>query len=118
MRAWFGVLVLLTLGCATPEASAPAPAPSVQTFRGLYSFGFEVSTFEGCWLNMSGDAWATFESRHPEIAETRSNGGAYNYEIRFEGTRREGMPAGHMGLYHCQYDVTRLLESRRAPLRP
>lgn len=102
---------------AMPSTPVAAPAPArPQTFHGVYRFGFEVSSFERCYLSMSGESRAEFERRHPEIAETRSSGGVYEYDIAFEGTRREG-PSGHMRAQNCEYAVTRLGDSRRIPFR-
>ena len=109
-----------TAAPAAPPAPAPvaAPAPAgPQTFHGVYRFGFEVSSFERCYLSMSGESREEFERRHPEISETRSTGAVYDYEVAFEGTRREG-PSGHMRTQNCEYAVTRLHHSRRIPFRP
>jgi hypothetical protein len=103
---------------APAPTAAPAPA-GPQTFRGIYRFGFEVSSFEGCSLRMSdGGGWEEFARRHPEIADTRSNGAVYEYQMAFEGSRQAGGQYGHMGRYDCEYSVTRLLDSRRIPSPP
>jgi hypothetical protein len=110
------LLLLAALGgCVAAQAPAPAE-PALRTFRGTYTFGFEVSNFDGCWLNISADAWAEFERRQPESAQAVRAGG-YQYEIAFEGRREEyqGPPGGgfgHMGMSHCRIEAIRLLDSR------
>jgi hypothetical protein len=112
MRALF---LLAALGCLTAQAPVPGD-PATRVFRGAYSYGFEQSTFDGCWLNMSAEAWAEFERRQPESAQAARAGG-YRYEIAFEGRREEyqGPPEGgfgHMGLARCRIEAIRLLDSR------
>jgi hypothetical protein len=114
-------LLLLAAFGGCVAAQAPAE-PALQTFRGAYSFGFENSNFDGCWLQMSAEAWAAFERRQPESAQAARAGG-YQYEIAFEGRRDEylGPPGGgfgHMGLSHCRIEAVRLLDSRLVFPRP
>ncbi|HEV7658886.1 MAG TPA: hypothetical protein VGO55_03480 [Allosphingosinicella sp.] len=111
------LLLAALCGCATAQAPAPAPAESaIRVFRGDYAYGFEQSRFDGCWLNMSAEAWAEFERRQPESAQAARAGG-YRYEIAFEGRREEyqGPPEsgfGHMGLSRCRIEAIHLLDSR------
>lgn len=112
MRA---LLLLAALGCLTAQAPAPRDPP-LRVFRGDYAYGFEQSRFDGCWLNMSAEAWAEFERRQPESAQAARAGG-YRYEIAFEGRREDygGPPEGgfgHMGLSRCRIEAIRLLDSR------
>ena len=123
-RLWWTAIFVALAACAPAPARAPLasgciPAPAVQTYRGIFRYGFEISTFDGCYLDMyRADDWAAFERRHPDSAETRTNGAAYEYEIAFEGTRETGEGLGPMRAYTCKYVVTRLLNSRRIPFRP
>jgi hypothetical protein len=112
------LLLLAALGaCTTAQAPAPASAePATQVFRGDYAYGFEQSSFDGCWLTMSAEAWADFERRQPEFAQAARAGG-YRYEIAFEGRREEyqGPPGGgfgHMSMSRCRIEAIRLLDSR------
>lgn len=115
MRA---LLFLAALGgCATTETRPPAPSDqSIRSFRGAYAYGFENSTFDGCWLDMSPQARADFDRRQPEAVQAGPAGG-FRYEIAFEGRREDyqGPPGGgfgHMGMSRCRYEAIRLIDSR------
>lgn len=95
-------------------AQARREAAGLSTFRGRFRFGFEVATFEGCWIDLK-KHWGQFE------APPAGSGGVYEYQIEFvgrrseapEGAEAEGRGFGHVGRYRCSYEIEELLSSRR-----
>jgi len=96
----------------------PPPAGPPQPYRGIFRFGFAQATFEDCWLSLRGTAWEAFERRHPDYEQTALDGNIAAYEIAFEGVKRTSGRYGHLGGYTCEYEATRLLDSRPAPAAP
>lgn len=126
-----GALFAGLAGCqiAPPDMAADAamapPAPQFayadqeqpeQVYRGVFRFGFELQSFEHCWIEI-----APFLD-HFELPP-HGSGGVSVYEIEFIGARtdlivppgvedvRNGF--GHMGLSRCRFRVKELLSSRR-----
>jgi hypothetical protein len=96
----------------------PAPAPAGNRFLGRFRFGFELSTFNGCWLSL-GQHWDQFEAPPP------GSGGIYEYDVEFVGSRRggaaeapTGQDFGHMGRYSCEYQIQELISVRRPSPAP
>lgn len=112
---------LIVFGCggsgteARPQSASQrqshAPA-GLSRFEGPYSFAFERSVFEGCYLNFSSKARQAFDARHPELSMAGAMGGM-EFHIVFAGHREEGGRYGHLGHSTCQITVEQLISSRR-----
>jgi hypothetical protein len=106
----------------SPEAVSAAAVPQArgeQTYRGTFRFGFELQSFEGCWIEIT-----RFLDRFE--APPWGSGGVSSYEIEFVGTREdigdvvlppelehERRGFGHMGASRCRFIVKELRSSRR-----
>jgi hypothetical protein len=121
-----GLLALLT-ACGDDDAAGDGP----EVFEGLYTSGFEVSSFVACGRNEvpgSGvGSWlesrtADFHEVFNAAATTAGPQGRRTAYVRFEGRlnlpERAGQGFGHAGAYKTQVVVTRLLEVSRVSKCP
>ncbi|HYI63835.1 MAG TPA: hypothetical protein VEW71_03005 [Allosphingosinicella sp.] len=124
-RGWAVAAVALALaGCAT---TAPAERDFVPGYPGVdylpaermageLTLGFEVSRFEQCWFEMTGEAARRFR----ELAPDARGRGPYRYRVEMLARRApsaEGRGFGHLGAYPCQIRASRFLSVQRVRTR-
>jgi hypothetical protein len=104
-RMWFVsmMVMLLLTNCREDDGKDPV-------YTGLYSFGFEVSSFSPC----GGDErwWAGGSG----LTERYLALGVPSYEevfVRLRGTPSETGRYGHLGAYDRKFEVTEVVEIRR-----
>ena len=117
------LLPFILLACA-PDAtargtSAPVPVtghPDIfylpeTRMRGPLTLGFEVSSFDRCWLEMTRAAARQLYRLAPEIEER----GPHFFRVLMIGRRTPGTEGhfGHLGAYPCQVQAVRFLSVRR-----
>lgn len=111
IRSPAAALLLLMAACA-----ANGLPPPRDEFRGTYSFGFEVSSFEPC---SSGEQWWVLsdEDLHVAYERTVGEGAKYAYVpvfVRLRGRIGPEGRYGHLGVYQRELTVTEVLEIREA----
>lgn len=80
--------------------------------RGALTLGFEVSSFDGCWLDMTRPAARRLHRLAPETEER----GPHRFRVTMIGRRTPpGLDHrfGHLGGYPCQVEAVRFLSVRR-----
>ena len=116
MRISLLLLGLALMGCArTPEPPAPSAQVETDTFAGYYTSGFETSEFrpkdkkhERWWL--TGSLPCSFLSFNQE-----GNAPWHRVYVEVQGTLSPAGQYGHMGAYHRELAVSRMVSCR--PLR-
>lgn len=84
-----------------------------ETYRGVVSFGFEVSSFAPCggdqqWWVTDGDALLELQTRYNDLVEFPYTK-AY---ARLKGNRSRIGEYGHLGAYQREFEVTEVIEVR------
>ena len=103
-------------GCGVIQTSPPE-----QTFEGILTYAFEVSSFRPCgsendsWFTAPAESgfWEKYQALGP--FQAGEQGTAYVY-TRFTGTLASGDPNGygHLGQYQSEVTVKEVLEIRPA----
>ena len=87
-----------------------------ERMAGELMLGFEVSRFEQCWFEMTGEAARQFR----ELAPDARGRGPYRYRVEMMARRApsaEGRTFGHLGAYPCQIRASRFLSVQRVRTR-
>lgn len=116
---------LLLAGCATPpqppQLPQQGPFGPESSFTGVLALGFERQSFNNCWLELRGTAQADLArlAPSPALADERA---AYAADVTLTGRRREllnpeardasGQGFGHLGMYPCLIEATRITAAR------
>lgn len=117
--AFVSSLLALAVVAGCGSATFPAPVPVLghpeifylpeERLRGRLVVGFEVFTFDDCWLEMTRDAATQFSRLAPE-ADGR---GPHFFRVTMIARRTPpglGHRFGHLGAYACQVQAIRFLE--------
>jgi hypothetical protein len=117
--------IALVASCATvpPEPLFPAQGPfgPEQGFTGRLRLGFERQSFDECWLDFRGSAMADLGRLAPSPALADQTA-SYGAEVTLTGRRRimvnvagsdlMGQGFGHLGMYPCLIEATRITAAR------
>jgi hypothetical protein len=129
MRAKISTLSLflsaMLTGCATPPQpplmAQQGPFGAEQNFTGILALGFERQSFNNCWLDLFGTAQTDLArlAPSPALADQRA---PYAAEVTLVGRRRDmlnvegqdvgGQGFGHLGMYPCLIEATRITAAR------
>ena len=111
-----GALIFLApAACHIAPVPDPGPVPVPGHAGAVYSaptrmegtlvIGFEVFSFNDCWLDMSREASAQFRRLAPEA----SGRGPFYYRAVAVGRTAPPGSYGHLGAYRCQIQVGRFI---------
>lgn len=125
INALFVASALLVAGCTTvpPEPLFPSQGEfgPEQSFTGLLRLGFERQSFDECWLDFRGSAMADLGrlAPSPALADQMAS---YSADVTLTGRRRAmvnvagndwmGQGFGHLGMYPCLIEATRITAAR------
>lgn len=112
------VLAVMLIACA-PPASLGRSTPQLPLYghpkrlSGIYETAFEVSLFNGCWLDFTKKAGTDFVKLYPKAASLRGERARFKLKLRGRETLRNALspPAryGHLGITDCQIQATDVL---------
>lgn len=118
--------ILLMVGCATPPPAPVLPSQgefgAEQSFTGVLVLSFERQSFNGCWLDFRGSAGSDLGrlAPSPALADPQA---FYSADVTLIGRRRNmvdvtgddyrGQGFGHLGMYPCLIEATRITAARR-----
>ncbi|HEX8364127.1 MAG TPA: hypothetical protein VF603_02450 [Allosphingosinicella sp.] len=113
-----GALLLGSFGCAQTQPDVPGYGPETR-FSGTLIAGFEIASFNGCWFSITPEASADFDRLVPAADPPQDRSPAqFHLEIIGRRTLGENMPPegyGHLGMWSCQIEASRILVARRMP---
>jgi hypothetical protein len=117
--------ILLMAGCTTPPPApvfpSQGPFGAEQSFTGVLRLGFERMSFDECWLDPKGSAFADLARLAPSPALTDQRA-FYSADVTLTGRRRNmvdvtgdnyrGQGFGHLGMYPCLIEAVRITAAR------
>lgn len=117
--------ILLMAGCAAPPRPplfpSQGPFGAERSFTGVLRLGFERMSFDECWLDPKGSAFADLArlAPSPALADQRAY---YSADVTLTGRRRDminvtgndfmGQGFGHLGMYPCLIEAVRITAAR------
>jgi hypothetical protein len=120
------IAALTACETAPPPRSEPVSVPGhpgiaylpEQRMEGDLTLGFEISALDRCWFDMTAKASAQFERWAPEA----SSRGPHYYRVVIIGRSTPPLDPGnseygHLGVYPCQVQATRILSVKRRRAR-
>lgn len=123
---WPFLASLALAGCATPPQPPlmpqQGPFGAEQSLTGVLALGFERQSFNDCWLEFRGSAQADLSrlAPSPALADPEA---AYVADVTLTGRRRvminaaghdvRGQSFGHLGMYPCLIEATRVTAARQ-----
>lgn len=113
----------LVASCATvPQPPGQGPFGPEQSFTGRLHLGIERQSLDDCWLDFRGSAMADLGRLAPSPALADPTA-PYGAEVTLVGRRRAmvnlagsdlmGQGFGHLGVYPCLIEATRIIAARR-----
>lgn len=113
-----GALLLGCSGGAQGQPEGPRYGPEMR-FSGMLITAFEMANFNGCWFSITPQASADFDRLVPAAdppADRQEN--RFYLEILGRRTLGENTPPegyGHLGMWSCEIEASRILVARRMP---
>ena len=97
---------------------SPPPPPQFgaeEAMTGTWTASFEHSEFNGCWFDITSEAYAEFQRLDPRVNDPAPTLGR-SWRLRIMGRRSvdpgSGAPGyGHMGGWRCEIRATRILSA-------